>query len=269
MEVRGPSPFSDLVACISLTFKHWLLAVPIVVASLLALVPFIIFGGATVLKAAVFGGDLQYEDIPTAFGPTLLVGAGLSAVVGIVLCIIAVAATYAGADDALQGRPVDLLSIAHRGAARFGPIFANGLLIGVVAVVVEVIVGGLVALTGGVLAVLFIPLLAFVGLLAAYHLMYVMPAIVLGDFGPGESIGESFELSQRDGRASATVFIGLIVAAVCAWLPGFFLHSIPLAGLVAGFVAGALNQTFQAVALTKFYLRLDGRVLSARPTASP
>jgi len=253
MVATKPGPLSAIAACAKLTFANWPLAVPTVVAALLTLLPVLISGGPSVLR--VFSGDGSVED-PQATVPAMIGGFTVSAIVGILAGIIAFGTTYVGAGDVLRGRPVDLRSILRRGTAYFGTIFLFALIIGGIGLVVELIVAGLLAITGGFLEIILVPLFFCVTVVGTSLLMYTIPAIVMGGRSAGDAIGQSVDLARENFNATASVMAGLFASAICVWGATFALHYVPVAGPFAILAVDALFAVFQALLVSKTYLEL-------------
>jgi hypothetical protein len=267
MAVRQSDPVSEIIACVSLAFRNWMLAVPCFVATLLSIMPILIFGGAGLLSMIFSGATIQDPStLVAAIGPSLIAGLALTIIVGVVLGVIAIGATYAGADDVLNGRMIDLSAILRRGVALFGPIFVYFLIVGGVGLLVELIVGGLTALTAGLLGIILIPLAFCAFVIAAYLLMYAIPAIVVGNSSPTEAIRRSYDLARNNVGVSITIVVGLIIALICSWVVSIVLHFIPVIGAIAGLAISGIYQVFQALVISKFYLSLTG---SAVPAPQP
>jgi hypothetical protein len=268
MAVKQFDPVAEIVACVTLTFRNWVLATPAAVATLLTFVPILVLGGAGLLSMIFSGGSSGNPmDAVGTMVPSLFAGIGISVIVGVVLGIIALAATYVGADDVLHGRPVDLTSVVQRGAACFGRIFVLFLIVAGVGFAVDLVVFGLTALTHGLLGIILIPALFCAVLACWYFLLYVMPAIVLGNLSPVSAITESIALARANVGITFAVIVSLIIAVVCTWIASAVLHFIPVLGLFAGLAISGLYQAFQAIVLSKIYLNLKGNVFSAQPTA--
>lgn len=261
MAQADSSPVAEIISdSFTLTFRNWLLAVPTIAVSLIAFVPILIygvFGDQRILGAFLPGATSEsLAEIFAANTLEFLIVLAFCIVIAVVLGIIAFGATYAGAGDVLRGLPVDLGGIVRRGTARFGAILLFGLIIAGVGIAVELIGFLLVALTGGVLAILIVPLLFCAALAAAFLLMYAIPAIVLGGLSPGDAIGQSFDLARENAGTTVILIFSLALTCVGVWISTFLLRFVPAIGPLVSIVIDGFFSVFQALLVSKFYLDL-------------
>ena len=252
------SPVTEIIGeCAKMTLRNWLLTVPTIAVTLLACLPILaygVFAAPRTLSAILSSANLwPWMEMPTSIAPAFWILVAFQAVVGTVVGIIAVGATYAGAGDALRGLPVDLGGIVRRGAALFWSIVTFGLIIAGIGIAVEFFDFALVALTSGVLAV---PLFFCVALAAAFFLMYAIPAIVLGGLSPGDAIGRSFDLARENVGTTLILTFSLVVTCVCAWISTYLLQFVTAIGPLASIVMNGFFMVFQALIMSRFYLDL-------------
>jgi hypothetical protein len=252
------SPVTEIIGeCANLTVRNWLLAVPTIAVTLIDRLPILaygVFADPRILSAIFSTGNLwPSKEMFTSTAPAFWILVTVCAVVGTVLGIIAVGATYAGAGDVLRGLPVDLGGIVRRGAALFWSIVTFGLIIAGIGIAVDVLVFALVALTSGILVV---PLFFFAALVAAFFLMYAIPSIVLGGLSPGDAIGQSFDLARENVGTTLILTFSLVVTCVCAWISTYLLQFVTAIGPLASIVMNGFFTVFQALIMSRFYLDL-------------
>jgi hypothetical protein len=259
------SPVTEIIGeCANLTVRNWLLAVPTIAVILIARLPILaygVFADPRILSAIFSSANLwPSTEIVTSIAPAFWILVAFCAVLGVVLGIIAIGATYAGAGDVLRGSPVDLGGIVRRGAALFWSIVTFGLIVALIAAGIEMAVGflsfALVALTGGGSTILVVLLFFCAASAAAFFLMYAIPSIVLGGLSPGDAIGQSFDLARENVGVTLILTFSLAVTGICAWISTYLLQFVSAIGPLASIVINGFFTVFQALIMCRFYLDL-------------
>jgi hypothetical protein len=251
--MRAGSPSSEaadkLQRSAELIFKHWTLALPTAVASVLVVLV-AVFGALTV-AAGTFAGSLAAGHLGAG------VGFGSALLVAIVALGIAVAALWfahamvvAAAPDVLADREPNLGAAAAVVFARAPELVAAFLIFLVLAVVPLALC---IVLIG-------FPLLIALG----YFLMYVPAAIVIGGEGALQAIGTSVRLARSRAGESVIAWIGLVIASVVGVVVNGVVSHIPLVNVVVAFGVGGFVAAYDALVLADFYLWLR---LPAAPPA--
>jgi len=250
-------PVYEIRWCIGVAFRNWILAVPslamaIVGTAAVALMdPWPLTNG--LFRGSPFAIPAQPFGLADAsFYIEWATVALIAALVGIVI----EAATYLGADDAMNNRPIELPRLLTSGLSFVGTFVLFGLVCGGAALVVFAVVFGLTVLTKGVLAILLFPAMLCAGVAAAFGLVFTVPAMVFGRQTATGAIGLSWRLAFANVARILPTVIGLIIVSFIAGLIGLLLLNIPYAGEVASLVISAFLGVFQAVVITKVYREL-------------
>lgn len=255
MVVRQVDPMAELSSSFQLLLKNWILAAPPLVVSLVVLALILVMGGASLL--AMMGGVGMMANSNSDAGPGALAAGlgglfgtlGLAMLVGVVLGIIANAATCAAADDAWNGRIVNLGASVSRALGMFLNLLIFIVIVGLAC--------GIVAIT-------------FVGpLVVAVLMMYGLPAIVVGGQTGIGAISESFQLVTKNFGPSAMAILGIIAMAIVVGIVNVILGHIPFIGPLIGAVLGALVSAFAAVVTVRFYSLFRGSSGMAMSTPVP
>ena len=254
MAVRQFDPMAELTASFQLLTKNWMLAAPLLAVTIVVVIIIFVMGGASLLTMG--GAGLLANNNPDAAGGAFLAGLGglfaslgVAIAVGALLGIVANAATCAAADDAWNGRPVDLSAAIGRGLAAF----LNVLVFCIIVAIPCIILG-----------------ITFVGpIVIAVLMMYGIPAIVIGGQNGIGAIGESYRVVTKNFGPSAMAILGIIAAAVVTFIINAILGHIPIAGLIISAILNALVSAFAAIVLVRFYALLRGNASPMISTPAP
>ena len=256
-------PVDQVVSSFAVLLGNILLVVPNAVATLVPALVFFAFGGAALIRP--FFSPAMFENpgaMDNLFTPSLIIGLGTSVVVFLLLSWLATGATYGGCADVLSGRPIGLASLLSGGFKNAGRIFVYGLIIFVAAIVAELVVGLLAVITHGIGMILMIPL-GIAALVAAFMLIYGLPALIAGGVDALDAMGDSADIARENVGATFTLILALIAVSVVSQIFSSILAFIPGLGLLVGVALQALCSTYTALATTRFYLGLS------RPSARP
>jgi hypothetical protein len=241
-------PVGELQRAAELLFKNWVLAIPTAVVSLaIGIVCFLVVASAiaTVFVGGVVGGHLGAGLAGLLAAAPLLL---LFAAAAIVLMALAQAVVVRAAEDVWEGRPLDL-------AASFGAITGRIVpLVGALALSFLVLLIPL-ALSAVIIGV---PLV----LIAAYFLMYVIPAVVLGGESASGALSASFAIAKANTGPSIVAFVGILVAGIAGSVVNTIFAHVPLLNIVVAFAVGGLTSAYAALVAARFYTLL-------RPVPSP
>ncbi|HMD02681.1 MAG TPA: hypothetical protein VKG44_06900 [Candidatus Baltobacteraceae bacterium] len=248
------SPADELQRALALLTKNWILALPTAVASLILAIV-LVFGAislatATVVGHAAGGGLGTLAGIGTG---ALLVLAGL--IVGIVVLIVAQAVVMRAAEDAWQGRPVDLAASFTAVSGRLPDLFT------------AIVLSFLIMLIPILLCFVLIgfPLI----IVGAYFLMFVTPAVIIGGQGGAAAIRTSFQISTQNVGPSLIALLGILGAALIGNIAGAIASHIPLVNLVVPFAIGGLTSAYGALVAARFFDILSSRAPASVPAYVP
>jgi hypothetical protein len=257
MAVRQVDPMAELTSSFQLLLKNWTLAAPPLAVGLVVLVLVLVMGGASLL-AMMGGAGMMAGNNSDAGAGAMAAGLGalfgtlgLAVLVGAVLGVIANAATCSAADDAWNGRTINLGASVSRALGMFLNLLVFIVIVGLAC--------GIVAIT-------------FVGpLVVAVLMMYGLPAIVIGGRSGIDAISDSFQMVTKNFGPSAMAFLGLIAAFVVVGIVNVIVGHIPFIGTLISLVLGALVSAFVAVVTVRFYtlLRGSGGVMITTPAPPP
>jgi len=238
---EGADTVADFLAGVDILKRY-----PVIVAP-----PLIAMGAVFVLAILFFGsamglfvaGGFAWRGrgpgmIGAAFGSVLLALVFLAAAMAVNLISSAVVVVMAG--DVLAGRAPGLSGGYGRVMARLGDVLGTSILC-------SLIIG---------VATLF---LLIPGLIAAFFLMFAMPAVLLGDAGPIESLRRSAALVRDNvGRALGLV-AGAAVACVVTWVASMALHVVPVIGHLASVLMSGVLVAYLTVVLVRVFQTVPRR----------
>lgn len=250
---------SELQTAFTILFRNWILAVPTALVALLSAV-FVVFMLAGMM-ASFAGAGMLGGMHPGAAGALLGAG-GLTLVVGLVvivlLSLLANAVVIASSERVWHGEPPDLAAGFSKALGKLPPLFVLFL----IALVLGLICGMLVIVVG---------LGIILGLVLVFFFMYAIPAIVVGNRGALEALGESSRLVRANVGASIIAFIGLIVVNIIGQIIMNLFHAIPFLHIIVAFIVGGLTAAYTALVLVRFYDILSGspRATTTITTTTP
>ncbi len=200
---------------------------PLVVQVVMAVLTVLFIGGA--LTAVVLGGG-------AGFVGALLVGFLFTLVVGVV-SLIASGVTVLMARDALAGREPSMGDALGGVMSRLGDVLIASLL-------VMVIVG---------IGMIF---LVLPGLVAAFFLIFTLPAVLLDNQGAIEAIKRSATL-VKDNLVTVILFVvGCIVAAIVVAIVSAILGYVPIVGQLATAVVTGIFIAYLSAVVVRVYQTL-------------
>jgi hypothetical protein len=232
------SPGNELQRAAELLSKHWILAVPTAVGSVvLSLI--LIFGvlsiAATTVLGGVFGG---HAGAAAGIGTGALFALGLF-ILGVVVLNLTQAVVIHAGEDAWLGRSPNL-------AASLGVVIAR--------------LPDLVVSMLATLAILLIPLAlcaVLIGfpllVIAGYFLLYVTPAVVLGRENGLAAVGTSFRIARTYVGESVVALLGVIAAEIVGSIANTLVVHIPLVNILTAFAIGGLTSAYAALVQARFY----------------
>src|SRR5579872_287962 len=249
---------SELQNSFRVLFANWTLAVPTALVSLAAAAffAFMIAGVLATVGAAGMMGGVH----PGAAGALLGAG-GLGLAVGfiviVLLSILANATVIGASENVWQGQPADLAGGFSRALSKLGPL----ILLFFLAIIISIVCGLLVFALG---------LGLLVGAFLLFFFMYTLPAIVVGNRGATEALGDSWGLVRSNFGPSIIAFLGIVVVTIVGQIIINLFHAIPLLMIVVSFVVGGLTSAYAALVTVRFYDLLSGarRAVVTPPPAS-
>jgi hypothetical protein len=245
-------PPAELQRAASLLFKNWMLAIPTAAASLIIGIIQVFFI-AGIFATALVGGAVAGRG-----------GAGIAAilaalpllavffVVAVLLTLIAQAVVVHASEDVWEDRGVDLarsFSVALGRLAALIGAFLLVLLIMIIPIALCFVIIG-------------IPLV----LIALYFLMYVVPAIVLGNESPTGAIGASYRIARENVGPSLFALLGIVVAIIIgAIVEGLFGRAPSWLQLLVALIVGGFTSAYAALVAARFYTLLRPQTSLAAP----
>jgi len=216
------------------------IVVPMLAASVFAVVLSLIVVGSAVPTIAGFGNDpsaITTEQAVAGIGAA--VGGGL--LVSIISGIVGLAAhgmTVAMADMALGGESPTLAS----GWARFRPRL-------VPAIIASILVGLLIGL-GTILLVL-------PGLVVGFLLVFTIVAVVVDDLGAGQAISRSAKTVTQNFGATFVFFLVVLGLAILAGIASAIVGTIPFLGAILTMIVSAAFTGFLTIFTLATYRKLS------------
>jgi len=253
MVVRPPQidAVSELQNAFRVLLSNWVLAIPTALVSLLAAI-FVVFMVAGIM-ASVFGAGMMGGMHPGAAGALLGAG-GVTLAVGLIvlilLSLLANATVIGAAEHVWRGQPPDLAGGFSKAMAKLGPLF----LLFIIACII------------GLICLILTPLLGLgviVAIVLGFFFMYALPAIVVGNRGATDSLGESWRLVRANVGPSLVAFLGIIVVSIIGQIIITLFHAIPFLHVIVSFIVGGFTSAFVALVVVRFYDLLSGGTLTA------
>lgn len=236
MAIRQFDAVAEIQSAFSTLTKNWMLAVPTAVSSLVWAVVFITILGSALAAMGLGGMGALGSDSGTGIMGAIAALAGIGGIgvlVAVLVSIVATAAAAAAAQDVWSGAGVDLGRAVGRALACLLQIILAGLILFICCVVVAI---------------------TFVGpFILAFLMMYVLPAIVVGNAGATDAIGQSWNLTTKNFGPSIVAFIAiLLVGLIGGFVGNLFIHTGPLWVVVSAAI-NALTAAFAALVSVRFY----------------
>jgi hypothetical protein len=233
---------AELRRALELLQRHWVLAIPPAVASLLFAV-FVVFVVASVVLGLT-GAVMLAANGGVGHPLGALVGLGSLSLVLVLpllmlLLFVANALTVVAAEDAWEGRAPDFGHAFGVVLRKLPDLLLVGIAIGVLAIV------------PALLAVVGIGLLLLAAL--GYLTMYALPAIVLGGESGLGALSASYRLVRSDWATSAIVFAVMLGVALAGQIANALMIHLPLVNLVSSFAIGGFTSAYTALIAARFY----------------
>lgn len=238
---------AELTSTWRLLFNNWMLAIPNLIAMIIAAVVAIIVLGASF---AAMGGVAALSNRPGGIAGILSLFSGTMLIVVIVaglVFLVAGAATVIGAEDVWKGGRFDL-----------GAVIGGSFKYLVNLIIAYIIIGIVIA----ILAITFIGPIIW-----GYFMMFVGPAIILGGHSAISAIGESWRMTTKSAGPSLMAFVGIIVVAILSTIVNMILGVIPIIGHILGLAVSILCATYYAMVVVRFYDLINGRATPAAAVA--
>jgi hypothetical protein len=218
---RGSDVVAHFRTGLDLLVRYPVMGLPPLIVHLVLAVLIVLFIGGAITAVAVAG--------PAGFLGAALGFLILTMVMG-VASLVAAAVTLVMARDALAGRP---------------PSMGDALAV-VMGRLVDVVVASLlVMLIVGVLGAVFFFLGGLPGLIAAFFLIFTLPAVLLDDLPAVDALKRSVTLVKNNPGPTLLFLMGCLVAWVVIYLVGRVVGGIPLLG-------GLLQAVLLGIAIAYF-----------------
>lgn len=235
-------PAGELQRAAELLFKNWALAIPTAVVSLvIGIVFFVVVASAvaTVFIGGVVGGHLGAGLAGLLAAAPLVL---LFAAVAVVLMVLAQAIVVRAAEDLWEGRALDLAASLAAITGHLTPLI-GALVLSFLVLLVPLALSAIVV---------GVPLV----LIAAYFLMYVIPAVVLGGESASGALSSSFAIAKANVGPSIVAFGGILVAAIAGSVVNTIFAHVPLLNVLVAFAVGGLTSAYAALVAARFYTLL-------------
>jgi hypothetical protein len=219
---------------------------PLIAMAFVFLVVVIFFGSAvTMFGAGAFTGRRAG-----------IAGAALGTIMLFLVCIgaamlihlVSSAVVVVMAREALAGRPPAVGAAYGEVVSRLGAVVGASLLYALIVGVASVF--------------LFIP-----GLVAAFFLMFALPAVLLDRLGPIDGLKLSAALVGENAGRVFGLLIGAVLASVGVWIVSLILHALSILGHLISTLLAATFMAYLTVVAVRVFLTLPrGR---SAPVGSP
>jgi hypothetical protein len=236
----------------SLLVKNWTLAIPTALAALIVGI-LNVFVLATMVSGLALGSALGGR---TGAGVGALASLPIALVIivaDVVVTIIAQAVVIVAAEDAWEGRAVDLGRSFATAVSRLVPLIGAYL---VVLLIMIIPIALCFVLIG-------VPIILVVG----FFLMFVTPAVVLGNEGGVAAVQSSYRMVRQNVMPSLIAFIGIVVAAIIAGILNAIFARMQILSIIVQFIVGGFLSAYVALVLARFYMLL--RTQTALPFVAP
>jgi len=209
-----------------------IIAPPLIAMGVVFAVVILFFGGAMGLFAVggITGRRAGMMGAAVASTVLFLVFVGVATLIHLVSSAVVVVM----AGDALATREPSLTASYHAVMARLGDVVAASFLSAVI--------------IGAASLFLFIP-----GLIAAFFLMFTLPALLLDGAGPLESLRLSAHLVRNNIGRAFWLIVGAVVATIVTWLVSKALHAVPVLGHLASVLLAATFVTYLTVVVVRVF----------------
>jgi hypothetical protein len=229
----------DFLLGIDLLKRHpQMVAPPLIALGVVFLVAVLFFGSAMSLFAA--GG---FAGRGPGIAGAVLGSAVLLLVffaVAMLINLVSSAVVVVMANDALAAREPSLGAAYGMVIGRLGDVVGASFLCAVIIGVASVF--------------LIIP-----GLIAAFFLMFALPAVLLDGAGPIQSLRQSAALVRDNAGRALGLVIGAAVACVVTWLVSAVLHAVPVIGHLASMLLAGAFFTYLTVVAVRVFRTLPRR----------
>lgn len=242
MAVRQFDAVAEIQNAFQILTKNWQLAIPTAVSSLIATIyVFTVLGAAlAAVGLGAMGGRAGMLGGLGAFGGIT----GIGIILVVLVSIVASAMVMASSEDAWAGRALDMSRSFARALACFVNIIIAGIVICLMMIVATII-----------------PVLGW--LVIGFLVMYTLPAIVVGNAGAIDAIGQSFKMTTSNFGPSILAFLGIAIALVVGGIVNnLFVHILGL-NFIISIIVGGFTSAFAALVSVRFYDLLR----SGAPTA--
>jgi zinc ribbon protein len=235
----GSDAFTDFLLGIDLLRRYPVMVTPPLIAMCGVVVVGVLFFGSAMSLFAVGGLARRGPGMVGAvLGSAILVLVFFA--VAMLINLVSSAAVVVMASDAFAARKPSLGAAYGMVLARLGDVVGASFLCSVIIGIASVF--------------LIIP-----GLIAAFFLMFALPAVLLDGARPTESLRRSATLVQDNiGRALGLV-VGAIVASVVTWLTSIVLHVIPVIGHLASMLLAGVFVAYLTVVAVRVFQTLPRR----------
>jgi hypothetical protein len=181
--------------------------------------------GPGMVVGAVFGGAVL-----------LLMFAGVALLINLVSSAVVVVMAH----DALAARDPSLGAAYGKVMARLGDVVGASLLCALII--------GITSLF------LIVP-----GFIAAFFLMFALPAVLLDGAGPIESLSRSARLVRDNVGRVLGLVVGAVIASIITWLASRVLHAVPMIGHLASALLAGMFVAYLTVVAVRVFQTLPRR----------
>jgi len=230
----------ELQRSLDLLVKNWMLAIPTAVAALLttAVLFFFVLGSLAAVAGGAALAGAGHDSTGGAVGAAAIGSLFLTLLIAlpllILVSIVAYAAVVAESESVWKGNPPDLTSALQKATAKLPALIIAGLLIFCI-----------------ILVSFIIPILGT--LAAGFFLLYVIPAIMIGNDSGTSAIGTSFRLVRDNIGPSAIAFIAILVVSIIGQIIDSIVGHILFVNFIVAFVVGGFTAAYCALVSARFY----------------
>jgi hypothetical protein len=236
--VEGSDTVTDFLVGLDVLKRYPVIVAPVLIAMGAVFVAgFLFFGSAIGLFAVggLAGRGRGLGMIGAVFGSALLVLMFLA--VATVVNLVSSAVVVVMAHDVLTARQPSLASAYGRVMTRLGDVVGASILCALIIGVTSLF--------------LLVP-----GLIAAFFLMFALPAVLLDGAGPIESLRRSATVVRDHAGRALGLVAGAIVASVVTWVVSVVFHVVPVIGHLASMLLGGVFVTYLTVVAVRVFQSL-------------
>ncbi len=244
----------DIVAIfkegIEVSKKNYIIFLPIVaVAAVMAVLALIIVGAGAV-STGIMGSGMQSPGAFMSFLGAMAGGFLVTALIGMILGLVAHGMTVGMAKEALDTGTTSLSSGLSVVVSRLGQLFVASLLVGAI-----VFIGFML---------LIVP-----GLVASFFLMFTFVSVIVDNAGAVEAMKKSYATVRANMNDSVVFFIAIISVGAVFAIANMVVGAIPVLGQLAGLALMGVFGGYASVVIVRVYTEMERSAVTRAGSSGP